>query len=225
MPITVGRAEQVGADAPAQTGQEVEDQEARLAQEHLDRRAHDEQGQHVEQDVQEAGVQPHGREGPVVLPPRRAPWRRPTARTGRSTAGGGSPSALEDHEHEDVDGDDGQHDRRRVGRAHHAGVVVARVGEGRHLVMPGALLGAGRALPPHGRLHHAVGADGAVAVGAEHGSAAPGVAVARRGGDGPRWGCRLRRELAHRMPARSSERTRSATWSGSPRSQRPGEPM
>ena len=217
MPATLGWLEQVRADAPPEPGDQVEREEAGLAQQHLDGRADDEQGDHVEEDVQEVGVQPHGREGPVVLvlagarPP--ATWRSGRRRSASL------PKPLEE-EHHHVDRDDDEDDRRGIGRADHAGPARAGVGEGRDLARAlGALGGARRALPADGRRHHAVGADGAVAVGAEHRRRPVRVAVAGR----------RRRRLglgaAHRMPASSSDRTRSATCSGSFRSQRPGELM
>ena len=85
-------------------------------------------------------------------------------------------------------------------------------GEGADDLRPlGALGDAGGALPPHGRLVHAVGADGTVAVGAGRRRQPVGMIGAGRG--------------RHRMPASSSARTRRATCSGSFRSQRPGEAM
>ena len=205
---------------PPEPGQQVEDDEAHLAEQHLEGGADDEQRDHVEEDVLEAGVQPHRREGPVVLV-QRVDAVRPQAEAVDDAVVG--PEVLEE-EHHHIDGDDRQHHGGRIGGADDARPIPAGVCECRDV--SGALRTFGRALgalPADLRLDHAFGADGLIAMGAQHRSRPVGVPIAGRRRDG--LGLRLQLGAAHRIPARSSDRTSSATCSGSLRSQRPGELM
>ena len=68
------RAQQQGAEGPGQQGDEVDAEEARRADRRLEQGAEDEQREHVERDVEEAGVQEPGGDDPppVAVGDRRA---------------------------------------------------------------------------------------------------------------------------------------------------------